>query len=306
MASHEHKPMPPSRNVDVRGPDGTRLHTQVFGPDDGYPIVLAHGYTCAIGVWREQIADLARDHKVIAYDHRGHGRSGVPARGHYSLNHLAADLQAVLDTTLQPGQKAVLAGHSMGGMAVAAWSERYAHKVADRADGVALINSSTGDVVRQIDLLNTQGRLAGGRAVVAQRVVRHLGRVPAVRIAHKPTARLVSDVVVGADAHPEVHALMHNVVLSTHRIPRGEFGRMLVEKLDRKHIRLDALTVPTLVIGGAADRLLPIGASYRIAELTPNLFDSVVLPGGHCTILEYPDEVNRHLRRLIDTATASS
>lgn len=70
--------MSPGRVVEVHSADGTRIHTEVFGPDDGYPIVLAHGITCAIRVWANQIADLSRDHKVIAYDHRGHGRSGVP------------------------------------------------------------------------------------------------------------------------------------------------------------------------------------------------------------------------------------
>ena len=63
--------LPASHPVIVRGADGTRLHTEVFGPADGYPIVLAHGITCALQVWREQIADLSRDYRVIAYDHRG-------------------------------------------------------------------------------------------------------------------------------------------------------------------------------------------------------------------------------------------
>jgi pimeloyl-ACP methyl ester carboxylesterase len=49
--------------VHVRGADGTRLHTEVFGPADGYPIVLSHGITCALQVWREQIADLSRDYR---------------------------------------------------------------------------------------------------------------------------------------------------------------------------------------------------------------------------------------------------
>ena len=64
----------------VRSADGTRLHTEVFGPQDGYPFVLAHGITCAIRVWAHQIADLAADYRVIAFDQRGHGRSGVPRR----------------------------------------------------------------------------------------------------------------------------------------------------------------------------------------------------------------------------------
>ncbi len=53
--------LPPSRTVEVRAADGTRLHTEVFGPPDGYPIVLAHGITCALRVWHEQIKDLSRD-----------------------------------------------------------------------------------------------------------------------------------------------------------------------------------------------------------------------------------------------------
>jgi pimeloyl-ACP methyl ester carboxylesterase len=59
--------------VDVRSADGIRIHTEVFGPEDGYPIVLANGITCAIEVWVNQIVDLAREYRVIAYDHRGHG-----------------------------------------------------------------------------------------------------------------------------------------------------------------------------------------------------------------------------------------
>src|SRR5262245_48860576 len=90
--------LPRGRTVPVRSKDGIRLHTEVFGPADGYPIVLAHGITCAIRVWACQIADLAKDYRVIAFDHRGHGRSAVPTRrDRYGLDYLAADLDAVLE-----------------------------------------------------------------------------------------------------------------------------------------------------------------------------------------------------------------
>jgi pimeloyl-ACP methyl ester carboxylesterase len=46
---------------------------------------------------------------------------------------------------------------------------------------------------------------------------------------------------------------------------------------------------------------LPIGASRRIAEHAPNLASFVELTGGHCAILERPDEVNRHLRALVES-----
>jgi pimeloyl-ACP methyl ester carboxylesterase len=76
---------------------------------------------------------------------------------------------------------------------------------------------------------------------------------------------------------------------------------MLVDSLGPKHISLANLTVPTLVIGSREDRLLPISASRRIAKYAPNLAAFVELPGGHCSNLERPDEVNKHLRALIES-----
>jgi pimeloyl-ACP methyl ester carboxylesterase len=144
--------LPPSHSLTVRAADGTPLHTEVFGPPDGYPIVLTHGIVCAIRAWAYQIADLATDFRVIAFDHRGHGRSGVPRRGGYSLEHLASDLDAVLEATVAPHERAVLAGHSMGGIAIAAWSAHYRDKVRQRAHAVALINTTTGDLLREVKL----------------------------------------------------------------------------------------------------------------------------------------------------------
>ena len=50
--------LPPSRTLTVRAVDGTELHAEVFGPPDGYPIVLTHGITCAVRAWAYQIAEL--------------------------------------------------------------------------------------------------------------------------------------------------------------------------------------------------------------------------------------------------------
>ena len=163
--------LPRSREMTVRAGDGTRLHAEVFGPEDGYPIVLAHGITCAIRVWAYQIADLARDHRVIAYDHRGHCRSGLPSRRrNYGLNYLAADLDAVLEATLQPGERAVIAGHSMGGIAITSWAERYPRRVSERADAVALINTTTGELLRHVQLVPVP--VYSGAVAVATRSAR--------------------------------------------------------------------------------------------------------------------------------------
>jgi pimeloyl-ACP methyl ester carboxylesterase len=297
--------LPPSRTVPVRSPDGTRLHTEVFGPEDGYPIVLAHGITCAIRVWAYQIADLATEYRVVAFDHRGHGRSGIPRRGGYSLAHLASDVDAVVEATLAPGERAVIAGHSMGGMAIAAWSDRYRHKVPARADAVALINTTTGDLLREVKLLPVPTPFApvqvlGGRALV--NIFGSFTVPPAVRRASR---EMISMLAVGADAEPDVGALIYELFNATSPLGRGGCVRALVDGLQRRHINLSGLTVPTMVIGSERDRLTPLVQSQRIAAAVPNLLGLVVLPGGHCSMLERPAEVNQELRGLADSITGS-
>jgi pimeloyl-ACP methyl ester carboxylesterase len=295
--------LPPSRPMKVRAGDGTQLHVEEFGPEDGYPVVLAHGITCAIRVWAYQIADLARDYRVIAYDHRGHGRSGVPSRrANYGLNFLAADLDAVLEATLQPGERAVLAGHSMGGIAISSWSERYPRRVTERADAVALINTTTGDLLRHVQLVPVPQPLTTARVRAAETLLRTFGAAPLMRAAQRPSRRFVSMMAVGRDADPAVAEFVYELFVQTPAVSRGRWARKLIDSLGtHQHIALHNLTVPTLVIGSERDRLLPMVSARHIARTAPNLAEFVELSGGHCAILERPDEVNGHLRWLIES-----
>lgn len=294
--------LPPSRVIPVRSVDGVRLHTEVFGPDDAPPVVLAHGITCAIRVWAYQIADLARDHRVIAYDHRGHGRSGVPPRrGNYSLDHLAADLDAVLAATVAPHERAVVTGHSMGGIAITSWAERFPERVAQRAAAVALINTTTGDLLRDIQFLPVPHRLSGTRVRAARTVIKTFGGSPLLAAAHRPSRQFVSQLAVGRAADPAIAAFVFELFAGTPPAGRGGWAKVLVESMGPRHIGLENLTVPTLVIGSDKDRLLPITSARRIAETVPNLAAFVELSGGHCAILERPDEVNAALRNLAES-----
>jgi pimeloyl-ACP methyl ester carboxylesterase len=295
--------LPPSRALTVRASDGTPLHAEVFGPPDGYPIVLTHGITCAIRAWAYQIADLAADYRVIAFDHRGHGRSGVPRRGGYSLKSLASDLDSVLDATLAPHERAVLAGHSMGGITVAAWSARYRHKVHRRADAVALINTTTGDLLRNVKLIAVPPGLSPARVMAARGLVSVFGGFPVPAAARLPSRHLVAMLAVGKDADPAAARLIYELFAGTSPAGRGGCAKMLVESLGSRHLDLDGLTVPTLVIGSERDRLTPISQSRKIARTAPNVVGLVELPGGHCSMLEHPREVSRHLRALAESAT---
>jgi pimeloyl-ACP methyl ester carboxylesterase len=295
------------RVVDVRSADGTRLHAEVFGPEDGYPVVLAHGITCAIRVWANQIADLSTDYRVIAFDHRGHGRSEVPPRrgnrSNYSLDFLAADLDAVLDATLAPGERAVIAGHSMGGIAITSWADRYPEQVSQRADAVALINTTTGELLRNVQFLPVPAPLAEARVRAAGSLLRTFGAAPLLRAVDRPSRRFVSTIAVGRDADPAIVDFIYELFTSTPPAGRGGWARALVDTLGPEHIGLTNLTAPTLVIGSTKDRLLPMVSSRHIARMAPNLASFVELPGGHCAIVERPDDVNKHLRMLIESVS---
>jgi pimeloyl-ACP methyl ester carboxylesterase len=296
--------MPPGRAMTIRSKDGIRLHAEVFGPEDGYPIVLAHGITCALRVWAYQIADLANDYRVIAYDHRGHGRSAVPGRrSAYSLDHLAGDLDSVLEATLAPGERAVIAGHSMGGIAIASWADRYPDRVPQRADAVALINTTTGDLLRNVQLLPVPPPLADVRVRAAGTLLKTFGAAPLLRAVDRPSRRFVSTIAVGRDADPAIAEFIYELFTSTPPAGRGGWARTLVDSLGPEHIGLNNLTVPTLVIGSAKDRLLPMVSSRHIARMAPNLAAFVELSGGHCAIVERPDEVNKHLRMLVESVS---
>jgi pimeloyl-ACP methyl ester carboxylesterase len=298
--------LPRSKTMIVHSADGTRLHTEVFGPSHGYPIVLAHGITCSLKVWHEQINDLARDFRVIAFDHRGHGRSGVPASSAYSLDHLAADLDAVLGAVLRPGERAVLAGHSMGGIAISAWSDRFRDRVEQRVDAVALINTTHGNLLDKIQLLSMPALLRSVRVAAAGTMIRSLGGAPLVVGSQPGSRRFLEMMAVGAKADPAISRLLHDVFAATPSAGRGAWARALVDELGpRVYIDLSGLTVPTLVIGSTKDRLLPMCRARKIAAALPNLLDLVEIPGGHCAMLEHPATVNQRLRGLVASVAAA-
>ena len=110
--------------------DGLRLHIDDSG-GSGRPVVLIHGWPLSAQAWQPQVAVLrAAGFRVVAYDRRGFGRSDKPESG-YSYDSLADDLQRVME---QCGlQDVTLVGFSMGGgevaRYVARWGESRLHSV---------------------------------------------------------------------------------------------------------------------------------------------------------------------------------
>lgn len=100
----------------VTAPDGASIDIEITG--EGSDILLVHGITESRASWGAIADDLARDHRVIAVDLRGHGASSVTAP--YDLATMAGDLAAVLAAT--GSSSPLLIGHSLGGAVVSAFA----------------------------------------------------------------------------------------------------------------------------------------------------------------------------------------
>ena len=103
--------------------DGVELYVKDWGPKSGQPIVFSHGWPLNSDSWESQMIFLAdKGYRCIAHDRRGHGRSSQPWDGN-DMNHYADDLALVLDTL--DVKNAVLFGFSTGGGEVARYIGRH-------------------------------------------------------------------------------------------------------------------------------------------------------------------------------------
>ncbi|MFF4587774.1 alpha/beta fold hydrolase [Streptomyces sp. NPDC001388] len=281
------------RELTAVSADGARLHVEVHGPKDAPPVVLAHGWTCSTAFWAAQIRDLSADHRVIAYDQRGHGRT--PASPVCSTDALADDLEAVLEATLAPGEKAVIAGHSMGGMTVLAAAAR--PKVREHAAAVLLCSTGASRLVAESTVVPLRpGRLRTWltRHVLGSRAP--LGPVTPV------AKRILKYATMGAGSAPHLVETCARIVHACPRRVRHAWSQVL-SLLDLDHA-VRELTVPTAVLVGTADRLTPPVHAHRIAAALPRCLGVTELPGlGHMTPVEAPGLVSGRIRELVSTYT---
>lgn len=297
VTSGPHAPPAAARELTAVSADGARLHVEVHGPvdDPAAPaVLLSHGWTCSTAFWAAQIRELSRDHRVIAYDQRGHGRSPAPVDADgYSARALADDLEAVLAATLAPGEQAVLVGHSMGGMTLMAATGR--EKLKEHAAAVLLCSTGASDLVSEATVLPMRpGRLRTRltKAVLGSRAP--LGPVTPVG------KKVLRYATMGPGSAPEKVEACARIVHACPRLVRYGWSH-LFEELDLLG-KIRELDVPAAVVVGTGDRLTPVVHSRALVAALPHCVGSTELTGlGHMTPVEAPEVVTAKIRELVGT-----
>jgi pimeloyl-ACP methyl ester carboxylesterase len=284
-------PPEPDRRLMVTSADGIRLAAEVHGSAHRPTVVLSHGWTCSARLWAPVIRELRGDMRVIAYDQRGHGGSDRPLPFGYRADALADDLAAVLDQTVPAGGRAVLAGHSMGGMAIMAAASR--PDLLARASGVLLASTACCELVAGSRVVPFARHVPALRAVMRSAAASELPLGPASLVSRA----VLAYVTLGQQASAQVRAANADIIHACNRRARAAWGRVLATLDLTAGARL--LDLPVRILVGAADRLTPPVQARRLDELLPCSEGITELAGvGHMTPLEAPQMVAHLIRAL--------
>ena len=290
----EFTPLPPRERRTVRSADGTGINVEFYGADDAPTVVLSHGWTCSIAFWVQQIRDLAADHRVVAYDHRGHGGSDMPGPAGYSAAGLADDLSAVLRDALPEGERAVLAGHSMGGMTMIAFAGRHPGQLRRQVAGGVFASTGMSELMPRSRVVPMPLTIARLTVPISTWVIGQPQR--GVNPLSRFLLRYAS--LSGSATPAEVDFCARIVQACPPRTRRG-FALML-SRLDLAGDVGD-FDLPAIVVAGVRDRLTPVWHTRRLAAALPRLIEDVELDGiGHMTPVQSPGVVNTAIRRLTD------
>jgi non-heme chloroperoxidase len=257
----------------------------------GDPVVLIHGYPLSGASWEKQVpALLAAGHRVITYDRRGFGKSSQPTTG-YNYDTFAEDLHKLV--TQLKLRDFSLVGFSMGGGEVARYIGKYGSKGVSKAviiGGVPPFLLKTPDNPEGVD-----GSVFDGiqKAVAADRYAFFTEFFKNFYNTEVFLGKRISEQAVQAGWNVAASA---SATASFACVPTWH------EDFRNDLARID---VPTLVIHGDADRIVPIAAAgRRTAKLVKGARLSVIKDGPHAVSWTHADDVNAELVSFLGKAAA--
>lgn len=253
LASRAHRATPPARSGHVTTRDGVELFVKDWG--QGRPIVLTHAWPLSSDCWEQQAAVIAEaGYRVISYDRRGFGRSAQPSAG-YDYDTFADDLAAVIKAT---GAKDVtLAGFSMGGGEIVRYLSRHGSKGISKIALVATVvpglakskNNPQGVEPAFFDGL--KDNLRRDRATFLSGLLKDV--FYDVQTSAKST-NPVSHAVLDWSMQMAMQASLRALIGSVDAFGKEDFVPDLA-----------AVTVPTLILHGNADKPVPFELTARRA-----------------------------------------
>jgi pimeloyl-ACP methyl ester carboxylesterase len=275
----------------ARSFDGTRLFYSVEGK--GTPLVFCYGLVCSSLHWTYQVEHFRNHHQAIWFDYRGHHRSDPPSDfSTYSVENFARDTLAILDELKI--EKAVILGHSMGVNVVLDFYRQFPNRVA----GMVLANGTSKGPMEF--MFNSNAFQTAFKALdvayrAAPRMVEKLWRMT--------EKNPFSKTMVTLGGFNPYLASPEDVELYIHQVANTDPKVFL--KLIQDYEKFDAtgwlhqIDVPTLIIGGQNDHLIPRSQQELMHQLIPGSKLEIIHHGSHCPQMDLPELVNMKIEKFL-------
>ncbi len=236
----------------------------------GLPIVLLHGFPLDHSIWLPVVRLLADRARFIMPDLRGYGKSPDGNEIH-SMRLLVEDVQLLLDRLNL--ERVILIGHSMGGYVSLCFSHSYPNRLA----GLGLVASQADADTPE----RRQARLRTARDVRTKGVD---------LVAHGIPSTLTNREDLQEQLHEMFHSVRKQSVINS--------LKGMAERQDANPW-LDQIKVPTLVIAGEQDKIIPLRKSREMVELLNKGWLIEIPEAGHIPMLEQPERVAEGISQLL-------
>lgn len=255
---------------------GTRIYWREQG--EGDPLLLIMGLGWASDMWHRAIPELSPRYRTILFDNRGIGRSDFPP-GPYSISAMADDAAAVLEEASV--ESAHVFGHSMGGMIAQELALRHPRRVRSLILGSTYCGGRH-SVSAAPEILSVL------TAKVTNPVDAFWALAPYIYDASTPRAQIEEDLEVKIRAFPsrESYLAQLQAIMSW-----------------ESFARLNSIRVPTLVIHGETDQLIPAKNADLLAREIPGAKLVKLVAASHVFMTDRPQEAARAILSFLLNAS---
>ena len=274
----------------IERPDGSRLHVELYGDNVGPTLVFTHGWSLDSTAWAYAIRQLSGRYRVVVWDLPGMGQSRGPTTGDFSLEKMAADLEAVVQVAGKG--PIILVGHSIGGMILQTYCRLYPKQLGPRVGALVLLHTTFTNPLRTalgaplwtaiekpllvplnhltvwlapLAWLSNWQSYLNGSLHVATRIASFSGR--------QTWGQLSYGAWLAAKAWPAA-------------VARGNLAMLRFDE----QAELPNVEIPVLIIAAGHDRMTKPGASERLEVLLPNA-RRIEIQSGHLGLWEQSREV---------------
>jgi pimeloyl-ACP methyl ester carboxylesterase len=258
--------------------DGARIYWEEQGR--GEPVLLIMGLGATLDLWYRLLPSLSASHRAILLDNRGVGRTGAP-ESPYSIPQMADDAVAVLDAAAV--ETAHLIGASMGGVI----AQEVALRHPGRVRSLVLACTACGGPNGAAASPEIRNALAARAAMTPEEGIRALVRY--VYHPATPRDRVEEDLQIRLRHYPS---------------QKGYLAQLQAVLGYETYARLDAIRVPTLVIHGEDDLLVPASNGRDLAARIHGARLVLVPSASHILLTDQTETVSRAIRKFLGEVSA--